>query len=164
LGDCVNLRWKNIDLISAIPAIRYTPRKGTKNGEVTTPIHPALADYLLTLPAASSDEDFVFPSLAGRAISPLSKHFRYLMQCAYIKQRVIRERQTNGEGKTKGRSVNALSFHSLRRSFSSLLANAGVREEVRMALTGHTTRDVHQAYTHHERAALRDAVAMLPRI
>ena len=100
----------------------------------------------------------MFPSLAGRAISPLSKFFRHLMERACIKQRVIRERQTNG------RSVNALTFHSLRYSFSSLLANAGVREELRMALTGHTTRDVHQGYTHHELASLRDAVSLLPRI
>jgi len=100
----------------------------------------------------------LFPSLAGRPISPLSKYFRHLMERARIKQRVIRERQTNG------RSVNALSFHSLRHSFSSLLANAGVREELRMALVGHAGRDVHAQYTHHELSAFRDAVALLPRI
>ena len=79
LGDCANLRWKNIDLISSFPTIRYRPRKGGKNGEVVTAIHPALADYLLTLPAAATDEAFLFPSLADRPIGPLSKHFRQLM-------------------------------------------------------------------------------------
>jgi integrase len=157
LGEVANLRWKNIDLLSSIPTIRYRPRKGAKS-DVTIAIHPVLADYLLTLPAPATDDAFLFPSLAGRAISPLSKYFRHLMERARIKQRVIRERQTNG------RSVNALTFHSLRHSFSSLLANAGVREELRMALTGHTTRDVHQGYTHHELASLRDAVSLLPRI
>ena len=163
LGDCANLRWKNIDLLSAIPTIRYRPRKGAKS-DVVTAIHPRLADYFLTLSAPATDDAFLFRSLAGRAISPLSKHFRHLMRRARIKQRVIRERRTDGDGKTKGRSVNALSFHSLRHSFATLLANAGVREELRMALTGHTTRDVHKTYTHHELAALRDAVALLPRI
>ena len=163
LGDCANLRWKNIDLLSAIHTIRYRPRKGGKS-DVIIAIHPALEDYLLTLPAADNDEAFLFPTLADRAISPLSKFFKHLMEQARIKQRLIRERQTNGEHKTKGRSVNALSFHSLRHSFSSLLANAGVREEVRMALTGHTTREVHQGYTHHELASFRDAVSLLPRI
>ncbi len=157
LGDCANLRWKNIDLVSAIPTIRYKPQKGGKK-EVAVVVHPALEDFLLALPTPATDDAFVFPSLAGRTISPLSKYFRQLMQRALIEQRVIRERRTNG------RSVHALSFHSLRHSFSSLLANAGIREEVRMALTGHTTRDVHQGYTHHELAALRDAVAVLPRI
>ncbi len=159
LGECANLRWKNIDLLSPIPAIRYRPGKGAKS-DVTVAVHPALADYLLTLPAAVSDEAFLFPTLAARSISPLSKYFGKLMQRSRIRQRVIRERQTNGAG----RSVNALSFHSLRHSFSSLLAGAGVPEEVRMKLVGHATRDVHQGYTHHELASFRDAVLVLPRI
>jgi integrase len=58
--------------------------------------------------------------------------------------------------------VNALSFHSLRHTYSSILANSGVPEELRMALTGHTTRAIHQRYTHHELERLRDAVALLP--
>jgi integrase len=157
LGDCANLRWKNIDLLSAIPTIRYRPRKGAKS-DVVIAIHPALADYLLTLPTPATDEAFLFPSLADRAVSPLSKYFRHLMERARIAQRTIRVRRAGG------RSVNALSFHSLRHSFSSLLANAGVREELRMALTGHTTRDVHRGYTHHELASFREAVSVLPRI
>jgi integrase len=84
LGDCANLRWKNIDLLSAIPTIRYRPRKGAKS-DVIIAIHPALADYLLSLPAPATDEAFLFPSLANRAVSPLSKYFRHLMQRARIK-------------------------------------------------------------------------------
>ncbi len=156
LGDCANLRWQDIDLVSQIKTIRFQPRKG--GGEVITVIHPALQDYLLSLPTAESDDAFLFPSLAQRNASPLSKAFRQLMEQACIEQRVIRQR-----GKS-GRSVNALSFHSLRHSFSSILANAGVSEERRMALTGHSTRSVHQVYSHHDLEVLRDAVAVLPRI
>src|SRR5713101_7901844 len=118
LGDCANLRWRDIDLVSEIKTIRFQPGKG--GGEVVTVIHPVLEDYLLSLPTPKSDEAFVFPSLAQRLISPLSKHFRKLMIEARIEQRVVRERSKSG------RSVNALSFHSLRHSFSSILANAGV--------------------------------------
>jgi integrase len=156
LGDCANLRWSNVDLVSAIKTIRFSPGKGGR--EVVTVIHPALEDYLLSLPTPKSDEAYIFPSLADRNISPLSKAFRHLMEKARIQQNVIRE------GNKSGRSVNALSFHSLRHSFSSLLANAGVREELRMALTGHKTRDMQQHYTHHELQGLRDAVAVLPRV
>lgn len=159
LGDCANLRWRNVDLVSEIKTIRFEPGKGGR--EVVTVIHPALEDYLLSLPTPKSDEAFLFPSLAEQAkrhVSPISKAFRGLMEEARIQQSVIRERNKSG------RSVNALSFHSLRHSFSSLLANAGVREELRMALTGHKTRDMQQHYTHHELEGLRDAVAMLPRV
>ena len=83
---------------------------------------------------------------------------RRRIKAAWAEQRVIRER-----GKS-GRNVKALSFHSLRHSFASLLANAGVSEERRMMLTGHVTRDVHQRYSHHDLQRLRDAVAVLPTI
>jgi integrase len=153
-GDCANLRWQDIDLVSK--TIRFQPRK--TGGEIVTVVHPALQDFFLSLPAPESDDAFVLPSLAGRNVSPLSKCFRKIMEQARIEQLVIRERSKSG------RSVNALSFHSLRHSFSSILANAGVSEELRMALTGHTTRDMHRRYTHHELERLRDAVAVLPTI
>ena len=62
------------------------------------------------------------------------------MAQAGIRQRVIRERDESGSG----RRVNALSFHSLRHTFNSALANAGIPEETRMALTGHTSRQMNQ--------------------
>lgn len=158
LGDCANLQWKNIDLVSEIKTIRF--KQGKTGAEIVIVIHPVLEDYLLSLPAPQSDEAYLFPSLAGRVISPLSRHFRRLMAKARIEQRVIREPGQSGSG----RSVFGLSFHSLRHSFASILANAGVSEETRMALTGHTTRDMQQKYTHRQLATLRDAVAVLPRI
>jgi integrase len=158
LNDCANLRWRNVDLVSDIKTIRFVT--GKTGREIVSVIHPALEDYLLSLKAPETDDDFLFPSLAQRATSPLSKEFRLLMEQARIEQRVIRERNEDGSG----RSVSALSFHSLRHSFSSLLANAGIAEETRMALTGHTTRDMQQHYTHRELQILRDAVNVLPRV
>jgi len=115
----------------------------------------------LKLPTPESDDDFIFPSLGQRKISPLSKQFRKIIERAHIKQTVIRERSKSSQS---GRNVYALSFHSLRHSFTSILANAGVSEEMRMALTGHKSRDVHQRYTHHELQLFRAAIGMLPRV
>jgi integrase len=154
LGDVANLRWRNVDLVCDIKTIRF--EQGKTGREIVTVVHPALEDYLLSLPAAKSDEAFLFPSLAQRNTNRLSSEFSVIMGAARIAQRVIRERTKSG------RSVSALSFHSLRHSFSSILANAGVSEERRMALTGHRTRDVHRRYTHHELERLRDAIALLP--
>jgi integrase len=156
LGDCANLQWKHVDLISEIKTIRYT--QGKTGAPIVSVIHPALEDYLLSLPAPKTDDAFLFPSMAQRVTPSLSRSFKEIMQRANIEQRVIRER-----GKY-GRTVNALSFHSLRHSFSSLLANAGISEETRMALVGHTTREMQQRYTHRELAILRDAVSVLPPI
>jgi integrase len=158
-GDCANLQWKHLDLVSDIKTIRFT--QGKTKREIVIAVHPALEDFLLKLPTAGSDDDFVFPSLAQRKVNILSVQFRRIMEKSHIEQRVIRER---GESSESGRSVYALSFHSLRHSFSSLLANAGIAEETRMALTGHTTREMQQRYTHRQLSVLRDAVSVLPRV
>jgi len=156
LGDCANLRWDQIDLASKI--IRFQP--GKTGGEIIMPLNPVLADYLGRLAKSKADETLVFPSLAQRNISPLSKYFRKIMKRAGIEQRVIRERKAE----SGGRCVNALTFHSLRHTFNSILANAGIPEETRMALTGHTSREMNQRYTHRELAIYREAVSVLPRI
>ena len=44
------------------------------------------------------------------------------------------------------------------------LANNNVSEEVRMRLTGHTTRSVHQKYTHHDLEVFQAAIGMLPHV
>jgi integrase len=167
LGDCANLQWKQIDLASEIKTLRFQQAK--TGGEVIVVIHPELEKFLTSLrkqrkvvPLSSqSDAAYVFPSLAQRNISPLSKHFRRkIMERAGIKQHVVRERDESGSG----RSVNALTFHSLRHTFNSALANAGIAEETRMALTGHTTREMNQRYTHRELEVFRAAIGTLPQV
>jgi integrase len=157
LVDCANLRWRDLDLLSEIKTIRFAVRKA--GAEVVTVVHAALEDYLLSLPAAKSDDEYLFPTLAQRTASVLSKQFAELITLAHIERGLLRERTTKSN-----RSVSALSFHSLRHSFSSILANAGVSEELRMTIVGHTTRDMHAKYTHHELERLRDAIALLPRL
>src|SRR5207302_1705350 len=111
LGDAANLQFKHVDLVSEIKTIRV--QQGKTGAEIMIAIHQALEDFLLSLPAPETDEAFLFPSLAQRIVSPLSKYFGKIMERAHIEQRVIRERSESGSG----RSVNALSFHSLRHSF-----------------------------------------------
>jgi len=155
LLDCSNLRWRDVDLVSDIKIIRFQVRK--TGAEIVTVIHPSLEDHLLSLPTPDADDEYIFPTLAGRRASLLSKQFGDLMEQAQIERGVIRERTTYG-----GRSVSALSFHSLRHSCSSILASNGVSEELRMIIVGHSTRAMHAKYTHHELERLRDAISVLP--
>jgi integrase len=157
LNDACNLRWRDIDLVSSIKTITYEPRKTGE--QVTVVIHPVLEDYLLSLSASDNEDAFVFPSVAQRnSVSPLSRAFRKIMQRACIAQSLIRERNE------VGRNVYAHSFHSMRHSLSTILANSGIPEEVRMRLTGHTTRTVHQKYTHHDLEVFQAAIGVLPRV
>jgi len=79
------------------------------------------------------------------------------MLAAGIEPGIARERS----GKA-GHSVSKLSFHSLRHSFTSELANSGVPPEIRQKLTGHADLGTHKTYTHLEVATFQRAIAALP--
>jgi len=57
--------------------------------------------------------------------------------------------------------VKRRSFHSLRHSFASWLAEADVHADIRQKLTGHSSAGIHARYTHHDEALDR-AVGSLP--
>jgi site-specific recombinase XerD len=63
---------------------------------------------------------------------------------------------------TAGRKFAKRSFHSLRHTFVSDLANSGSNPEIRRKLTGHKTASVHDLYTHFERETLKAAVHAIP--
>ena len=73
---------------------------------------------------------------------------------------MLREAKEGGQGRT----VRSLTFHSLRHSFNSAMANAGVAQEIRMKLTGHTSADMNKGYTHLEMESLRAGISVLSNI
>jgi integrase len=62
------------------------------------------------------------------------------------------------------RKISKRTFHALRHSFTSALANAGVSPELRMKLTGHKSAEIHRGYTHLELETLRAALQKLPNL
>jgi integrase len=154
LGDVVSLAWNNVDLADGV--IFYTQGKTGK--KVVVPIHPDLEEHLLRI-AGENPTGFLCPSLGSVNIggrSGLSKQFAGLMAQAGIDQRQIQS--------SRNHKFSQLSFHSLRHSFSSALANLGISADVRMKLTGHKSVDVHGRYTHMQLEPLKKAIASLPRL
>jgi hypothetical protein len=72
--------------------------------------------------------------------------------------------QSRGIGHNGRRKVNALSFHSLRRTATTWLHEAGVADAVAQSLIGHSSKAVHDTYVFVGREALQTAVATLPSI
>ena len=62
------------------------------------------------------------------------------------------------------KSVGWRSFHSLRHSFNSFLANSGVSQETRKKYTGHSTDAANKVYTHEDVEAIREDLEALPDI
>ncbi|HKW29248.1 MAG TPA: tyrosine-type recombinase/integrase [Verrucomicrobiae bacterium] len=156
LSDVINLTWENVDLTGGV----MTYEQGKTGKSVTTPLHPDLKNHLFKL-AGDNPRAPLCPMLQKRSVSGragLSVTFANIMRDAGIGQQ-----QVKGKGK-QGRMFSKLSFHSLRHTFTSALANANVPAEVRQKLTGHADAATHQGYTHLELQPLEAAIAKLPSV
>ena len=156
LGDVVALRWADVDLgMSGAGTVAFRQSKTGKR--LVLPLAIELREHLESI-AADQTEEHIMPTLATRSPGGrdgLSAKFMQLLRRAGIDPQYV---------ESKGKPFARLSFHSLRHSFNSVLANAGVSQEVRMKLTGHKTVAMNSNYTHHELTTLSNAVAKLPRL
>jgi integrase len=155
LSDCANMRWNHVNLTHG--TIEFVPQKTRrKNYRLVVPIHPQLLKHVDHLAAFDKPQEYLCSGLAGTRSggkNGLSTRFKRLMAKAGI-----------DEGSVRGKGIRQfakLSFHSLRHSFNSTMANAGVDQETRMKLTGHSDKAVNSAYTHLDLSKLRFAVEKL---
>ena len=152
------LTWGAIDFEER--SITFTQEK--TGSKIKIPIHPEFEDYLLSRSVPDDGRKPVFPTLchlSSNGPKGLSETFAALMVKAGIDGGVARVRSG-----AAGKTVRRLSFHSLRHSFASALANAGVPAELRQKLTGHLDAKSHATYTHHEFETIREALGALGRL
>ncbi|MCW1887726.1 tyrosine-type recombinase/integrase [Luteolibacter flavescens] len=92
-----------------------------------------------------------FPGLRERTSGTLATTFKRIMKSAGVPDKI-----------TLPGGISAVrSFHSLRHTFNTWLAEADIHADVRKALTGHSSERDHARYTHHDEA-LRKAITVLP--
>ncbi len=158
LGDCVSITWDNVDLDNHV--LRFRPQKTRhQKRDLVLPLHPDLERRLMDLPEQKGQP--LCPSLSKAKIggrSGLSRQFQNIMKKAKIEGRVVEA------GGDEGRTFNKLSFHSLRHTYVSQLANAGIAPDVRQLLSGHADDKSHAIYTHTKLETLRKAIETLPRL
>jgi integrase len=153
LSDCCRMTWADADM--SAETLTYTQAK--TGDKVTVPLHSELLAHLNTLAGTDKPLVFIMPHMAG--LKPggrhgLSETFKRIMRKAGLDLQTVK-----GAGI---RQQSKRTFHALRHSFTSALANQGVSSELRMKLTGHKTESVHRGYTHHELEKLREAVEKIP--
>src|SRR5206468_10939171 len=124
--------------------------------KVIVPMHYHIIEHFRYLSQFGTD-GYLCPTLANKGPGGkhgLSESFKRIVKRAGVDLMIVQGAGT--------RKFTKRTFHSLRHSFNSALANAGVSEEVRMKLTGHTTRAVNTHYTHLQVATLKSAMSSLP--
>ena len=166
LGDCCRLAWTSVNLErSVIQLIPTKTRKHAHGQPVTIPIHPQLLTELQgngergmgngKLPTGQ----FVNPTLADwykNSKWRIGHGLELIFKAAHIETSVrIEGRRTRTPEAT---------FHSLRHTFVSLAANAGVPLPVVQSIVGHSSTAMTRHYYHANEDALRRAVSAIPAI
>ena len=178
LGDCCRLSWENVDLErQVIQIIPEKTRKHTHGRPITIPIHPHLLSELLEVrkrkevkegmkDAFSNSSSFLSPLVVfvNPAIAEMYIHRKW--QIAEGLRKIFKAANITMSVRLEGRLRKSViaSFHSLRHTFVSLSANAGVPLTVVQSIVGHCSTAMTRHYYHENENVLRQAVEAIPTI
>jgi integrase len=161
ISDIASISWNNIDLEKG--ELRLTTRKTGRL--LILPLAPPLQRFLESVPSS----DVVDAPLHPRAFATLAKHGRSAALSNQFGDLLadagLRERKSHDavkHGRDRFRDSSPISFHSLRRTCTTLLHEANVPQQVVQAMIGHDSSEIHQLYVSIGKEALRNAAASLP--
>jgi len=155
LKDCVLMKWDDIDFkrnrIFCVPV-----KTRTHGNTVIIPIHPILLKELKKALTWQTNE-YVLPNAAPRYIrvpSTFKKDVvRVFFECGF---------ETSKQVENRKKRTNVIGFHSLRHSFVSFCAKAGVPLPVVQAIVGHGNPAMTRHYIHIGEESVKQAINALP--
>lgn len=151
MRDCARMMWSQIE--GDVWACRQSKsaRKGSEGKLVRVPIVEPLRSHLAAHRARATAL-YVMPSLS-KAPAGMSIQFTRLLEASGI------QLATTAKRGPKANRRNRLSFHCLRHTTNSLMANAGISQDVRRAILGHANEAINSIYTHMDDATTADGLA-----
>lgn len=160
LGDCCRLNWSQINIAQKV--IQLTPSKTKRHHQriVTIPIHPALSSALVGVEAGERHQPLSGPVLPN--IEEMYNRARW--QISHVLARIFKAANIKTSVRIEGRKNKTpeATFHSLRHTFVSFSANAGVPLHVIQAIVGHESTTMTRHYYHENLTALQQAVNAIP--
>jgi len=134
-GEITGQRWEDVDLERKLLCVT---RSKTPEGEAREiPLTARLSEWL----SANCKSEGVVFGFRGEQVRILKTAWKTAL---------------------KNSGIRHIRFHDLRHTFNTRLMEAGVLQEIRMALMGHSSgKSVHATYTHIELPAKRQAILKL---
>jgi integrase len=149
--------WESIDLASATMTFWPSKTEARSPKALVVAMHDELVAVLHELPQGLGKAP-VFPSLYGKKSGSgggLSNQFAALMHRAGVVVKLGREK------KGKGRQTQSKGFHSFRHTMISRMADEAVPADVRKAIAGHSSDEIHNRYVHLSLDAQRKAISKM---
>jgi len=178
LGDCCCLDWSSINI--SLGVIQVIPRKTRRHAHgriVTIPVHPALGAALvdaMSITRQNKDEQshcspsprfFDAVPISGPVLPTISEMYSHSRwQVSHELSKIFEAANIITSVKLEGRrrKTPEATFHSLRHTFVSFAANAGVPLHVVQSIVGHESTAMTRHYYHENIAALKSAVVAIP--
>jgi integrase len=134
-GELLTERWEHVDFTRRLLSVTHSKTAGGEAREI-----PLSSRLYETLTALRKPDGLLFQ----------------------FQRRAIRGVKTAWKAAIRRAGIRYYRFHDLRHTFNTRLMEAGVMQEVRKALMGHSSgEDVHSIYTHVEFPMKRDAIRKL---
>ena len=175
LGDCCRLKWDDVCLDrSVIQVIPEKTKRHMHGRPVTIPIHQQLLAELLEVRGKrgkgrekngdAGRETSDMGCFVNSAIAELYPNRKW--QIAEGLRKIFKSANITMSVRLEGRSRKSVvaSYHSLRHTFVSLSANAGVPLPVVQSIVGHCSTAMTRHYYHENEGVLRQAVEAIPAI
>ena len=170
LGDCCCLAWNSVNLERGV--IQLIPKKTRKHAHgqpVTIPIHPQLKAELSTpISESTSTRSTCSTRLSSPFVNPILADYykNNKWRISHGLELIFKAAHIETSVKIEGRRTRTpeATFHSLRHTFVSLAANAGVPLPVVQSIVGHSSTAMTRHYYHENEDVLRRAVAAIPAI
>ena len=172
LGDCCRLKWECVNMERGI--IQVIPEKTKKHMHgrpVTIPIHAELLKELQEVKLGTGNGEWGTGNAGNTATS--SPYVNPVIAEAHMTtkwkvdeglRKIFKAANITMSVRVEGRRRKSVvaSFHSLRHTFVSLSANAGVPLPVVQSIVGHCSTAMTRHYYHENEAELRRAVDAIP--
>ena len=161
LADIAQIRWTNLDLTAN--ELRLVT--GKLDSTVIIPLCRPLLNHILSLPSSDDPSAPMHPRCIshvkeGGMASALSNQFAKLLAAAGL--RAATTHRKSKQGREGQHASNALVFHSLRHTATSLMKNAGISPAVVQDIIGHDSKEMSDNYTHIEHGTKLRALNTLP--
>lgn len=161
LGDIARLSWDNIDLDAG--EVRLVTGKTGRTQTIA--MAEPLKAHIETLEAGDDPSQPLHPRAfdivenQGKT-GHLSNQFADLLASVGLREK--KTHKSTGKGRDAKRERIGLSFHSLRRTATTLLHEAKVPAAVAQEFIGHDSKEIHEVYVSIGRDALKKAAKKLP--
>ncbi len=168
LGDLARLTWQNLHgLGGKLPEVRLVT--GKTGRQQIIPIAAPLLLYIETELTAGDDPQAplfenafrIVEQQAGRTGSLSVQFYRIMADAGLVPPR-SHKTKSDGPGREGKRAQNAVSFHCLRHTATSLMKNAGISAPIVQDIIGHDSSAISAHYTHIESDAKRTALDAMP--